>query len=727
MIMNRIAKAGSFIAAAAVGLILLLLLHTRGHVIEPVFLRYLMIWIPVLFLLERLQAWQAARVLAPPISGRTWPVIGLMIFLILFLFSSMTDHPWFYFPFWLPKNAVGMDFIESDLGRFVLLTALLTPFFVTPTRWRPAVLLGLLIATQLACGIQFLKSTGGLPLYNDDHASFLFRLWEYSQTGLQLINYNPYWNAGLVESHYTQSGTPALGPLIWLMQFWFQVDQVYSPALLVVFVGIVPFLAVFSLRAMRSSWSAVFIAGLLAVGVSQTYFLWLFNYGTAPACLASTFILPVSACLFRVMLLDRREWWLGVCLVLSGYYLLLWPPGSVMLLALALSFVVNIRMWSWGKIRFLLICAGFVLLLNFRRFIVLLIELGIFGTSSPAATTTAAGGDPLFTLALLKGGWGTLVDYLRLGQPLLIFLGIGGVWVIARSSVRRWFLPIILGLMVLTGWGAWTCSALQLHRIAIPLFFAAIVPASLMASELLQSRNARLALLRAALVAFLAVSGWNTARLFGNEGRARYVTIPPEISAMARWLGTDDADGGRVLFAGCTLHGYCGHVACLPYLAGREMMACDYYHFGLGSVEYNYPPRAWRTSPENIARFMELYNVTTLSTICDEHMAFFRAHPEQYREVRSFGEDGGRPCFKVLRPSAWFLENDGRVSATFNRIRVSLRHGDRPAVIKYNWHPALSVTAPAELYPFAAGPGVTLIGIRPNGLVNLEIHYRSWL
>lgn len=720
--MNKIAKAGSFLAASAAGLILLLILHTRGQVIEPVFLRYLVIWIPVLLLLERLQAWQAARGLAPPIAGRTWPVIGLMIFLILFLFSSVTDHPWFYFPFWLPKNGIGLDLFVSDLGRFVLLAALLTPFVVTPIRWRAAVLLGLLIATQLACGIMFLKSTGGLPLYNDDHASFLFRLWEYSQTGLQAVNYNPFWNAGIVESHYTQSGTPALGALTALLAFWFRIDQIYSPAFLAIFVGIVPLLAVFSLRIMRAGWSAAFFAGLLALGVSQTYFLWLFNYGTAPACLASVFILPVSACLFRVVMLDRREWWLGAILVLAGYYLLLWPPGAVMGFALALAFLANIRMWSWRKILYLSICAGLIFLFSFRRLGVLLIALGVFGPSAPASA-----GDPLFTLIVLKGGWGTLADYLRFGQPLLIFLGIGGIWVIARPLVRRWFLPIILGLMILTGWGAWTCSALQLHRIAIPLFFAAIVPASLMASELFQSRNARLALLRAALVAFLAVSGWNTARMFGNEGPARYVTIPPDIDAFARWLGTDDADGGRVLFSGSTQHGYVGHVAFLPYLAGREMMTSDYYHFGLGSIEYNYPPRAWRTSPEKIAHFMELYNVTTIATICDGHMAFLRAHPERYREVRSFGENGGRPVFKVLRASSWFLENDGRVTATFNRIQLFLRDADRPAVIKYNWHPDLSITPPAELYPFAAGPGVTLIGIRPNGLKNPEIRYRSWL
>src|ERR1035437_5874614 len=170
--MNRITKTARFVPAAVVGLLLLLVLHTHGHVIEPVFFRYLIIWIPVLLLLERLQAWQAARGLAPAVSGRNWPVVGLLFFLILFFFSCTTDHPWFYFISWMPNTGSVAHLIASAMGQFVLFTALLTPFLIKPIRRLPVILLALLLATQVACVVLVLKRTGGAPLYGDDHASF---------------------------------------------------------------------------------------------------------------------------------------------------------------------------------------------------------------------------------------------------------------------------------------------------------------------------------------------------------------------------------------------------------------------------------------------------------------------------------------------------------------------------------------------------------------------------
>ncbi len=360
-----------------------------------------------------------------------------------------------------------------------------------------------------------------------------------------------------------------------------------------------------------------------------------------------------------------------------------------------------------------------------RRSLVILMATGVFNPRGLALAAPDAHG---FSTAMLFAGWQMLVDYLRMGHPLILFLGIGGVWVIAHPLVRRWFGPIVLGLMLLTGWGWIVLPDLQLHRMSIPLFFAALAPAALMAADILRSRGAPLALLRAVVVATLTLGAWNAALMFGNQGHATYNPLPPEAREMAAWLKADGADGGRVLFAGSTVHGYYeAHGAFLPYLAGREMMACDYYHFSPGAVEYNFPPRPWRQTPKTMARFLELFNVTMVTTCHAEYRAFFEAHPDQYRATRRFGENGDLMFFKVLRPASWFLANNGTVEATFNRIRVSLQQVDQPAVIKYTWHTGLKVTPPATLYPVEAGPGVTLIGIRPNGLTHLEIRYPSWL
>lgn len=723
--MNWMKKAAQFFLAAVAGLVLLLVLHTRGHLLEPVFLRYLIVWLPVLLLLERLKAVAATRGLAATEARRVWPAIGLLIFLILFLFSSATDHYWFYFIDWLPRTGFGFHLLESNLGLFVLLTALLAPLMIRPLRALPVMLLALLLAGVAAAGALLLEATQGAPLYSDDHASFLFRLWEFGQTGWQLINYNPYWNAGAVESHFSQTGTAAIGSLAWPIWSYWPVDQAYTPVLLGVFIVLVPLLAVGSLRVMGANALAQCSAGLMAIGVNQPYFLWLLHYGTVGACLASACILPVSAALFRVMLLNRREWWLAVFLIAAGSFGLMWPPAAVMILALCLAFLVNWRYWSWPKFRFLLLCAAAILLLHLRRALVLLMEMGVFNPQGLSLALPVGHG---YSAKLLIAGGETVVDYLRMGHPGILFLGIAGVVVTVRMAVRRWFGPIVLGLLLLTGWGCFLLPDLQLHRLIIPLFFAAVAPAAVMAADILRSQSLHLALLRAAVVVLLALGAWNAAKMFGNEGHATYNPMPEAAREVAAWLEADGADGGRVLFAGSTVHGYFGaHVAFLPYLAKREMLSCDYYHFSPAVVEYDYPPRAWRQTPEKIARFLELFDVTTVTTCREEHRAFFAARPEQYRLVERLGASEGLAFFKVLRRASRFLENSGSVTATFNRVRVELAQTDQHAVIKYNWHPGLTATPPAQLYPFEAGPGVTLIGIRPNGLKHLEISYRSWL
>ena len=44
-----------------------------------------------------------------------------------------------------------------------------------------------------------LVATHGVPLYRDDHPSFIFRLWEFGRAFPRFVTYNPYWNAGVVD------------------------------------------------------------------------------------------------------------------------------------------------------------------------------------------------------------------------------------------------------------------------------------------------------------------------------------------------------------------------------------------------------------------------------------------------------------------------------------------------------------------------------------------------
>jgi hypothetical protein len=181
---------------------------------------------------------------------------------------------------------------------------------------------------------------------------------------------------------------------------------------------------------------------------------------------------------------------------------------------------------------------------------------------------------------------------------------------------------------------------------------------------------------------------------------------------VATWLRENTDGESRVLFAGQTVHGYgAGHVAFLPALTGREMMASDYYAFSPKLVEYEYPPREWRSrGREGVREFLELFNVGYVVTYHGKWKKYFRRQPRRYVEMSSFMQKTLEiTVFRVERERSWFQEGSGTVKAEFNRIEV---RPDAPGeiVLKYRWEEGLAAGPGIELRPVDAGEDVRLIG-----------------
>ena len=640
-----------------------------------------------------------------------------------FLFSGATRHPWSCFSNWMPDLGRGLANLGTGLVVFILLTTALTPFLFRRLNLKGG-LLGALVIAQILCFAGFVRTTGGVALYRDDHPSFLFRLWELTRTFPQFLNYNPWWNGGTVNAYCLSSGTGALGlPLFPLWRFA-PVHEVYTPALGVVYIVAMPLLAVASLRLMRAGWVAAACAGLLALGVSRHLFLWLLHYGTVCAPFVAFFVLPVAACLYRVLWLDRRETWLGVVLVLSVLMLLQWPPGALMALPIAVSGLLAYRRWSWRKISFLLICAGVVLLLGARQFLVILLRAGtvvshVMGESAEPESVAAAD-------TFVKG-FNTLVAYLQEGHPLILFMGLCGVLVLPVRGVKRWFAPALLCFVVVTGWGPHIKPQLELGRMTIPMMFLAVGPAAVLCARLLRVTDWRLAPVRAALLVLLVLGAYNVATVYRNRTPAPYTVMPDAIPAFAERLRREVPEGGRVLFAGPTVHYFGrGHVAYLPCLAEREMMAVDYYHFPPSYVPYRYPPQAFAETPGGVMDFARLYNVTHVVTYHGKWKDFFRDPAIACEELEGF-EEVDASVFRIGRVPSLFLQGSGRVDADFSRLDVQLEQPDEVAVLCYNWAEGLSAPAPVELFPYEAANGVRLIGIRPRGCRKFRIRFLSLL
>lgn len=699
--------------AFMLGSVLLLALHEGGKVLRIEYTLHLLIWVPVL-----LMAAAYARVAhsGSPLPRRLWPVVVLLGFLLLAFLTGWSEHRWFYFLRWNRPTWPHLSLYSTIAMVFFLLTALLTPVFLRPRTWLPAALWLVLGWVMIQCLVTLYQHTGWALLIRDDHPSFAFRIWKVTEVFPRLESYVPCWNGGEIHAYALTSG--ALGPALLMFPFikWFSIEQVYTPAVGVLFIVGVPLIAFWAARIAGLRRSSQVAAAFLALCTTHFYYLWLLQFGTLGANFASAFVMPFAACLYRALYFRDRSLRLGVYTVVSGVFLLMWPPGVAMAGLITLGFLCNVRQWSGATWRFLLICAACVVLIQLRVYLIL-VGSDVWGLISTEPTpTTSDAKASIDWFALWAAGINWLRAHFRQAHPMLLFLGVAGTFLSPYRRMRNFYAPILAGMLLLTMLGPEMIPILQLERMIIPLLFAVVIPSALCVGVMLDKGGAIWALPRAMLVALLILTGANTQRLWNNEGLQRHQSASPEYFEMVDFIRDNVPENTRLLFAGRTVHSYGGgHVALLPYLTGREMMACDYYHFDPAQIEYNYPPRAWRESPEDVREFLRIYNVSMVTSRRPEWIEHLRAHPHWYEEVRAFG-DGQLVFFRVrdFDPSP-FLHGIGQLSASLNRIEVVLERDQETLVLSYNWHPRLATDGAAELFPVDKGHGVVLVGVRPHG------------
>lgn len=681
------------------GIILLSLLHTHGKLLLSQYLVYYLWFIPSILVIEIIRRYRGVTSTncKEYLSG-----IILCLFLLVALSSSFLHHKWFYFLEW-----------RNGIIRFIFLIYIIIPLLFLLKNKIPLLLFLVMFTFQILCLTAFINTTGGNVLYEDDHTSFMYRIWEISRTFPQLTNYSPYWNGGTVSASGTTTGAVSLGILFWPLWRIFDIGYLYTYILAVLFILIIPFVIAFSIRLISRDWTPVWTAGIFSLGVSQYWFLWLFHYGTPAASLTSVLVVPFTCLLCRIIWQDKIEWRFGILLIITTFFLALWPLGPMLAAVSALPVLLNPRRINIKKFLFLLACFIVFCGLYFKMFLIIINPETVGLVSrSPSALN-------------LKGGWNYLGALIREGHPLLIFLGLGGAFFLPYRNLRIWFIPIIIALALISGWGRYLNPGLELNRIAIPLFFISIVPASIWISELLKIKKIRYKLIQSVLISLLILGGWNCARIYRNKSLARYKTIPDEIKEMVNWLKENTPRNGRILMSGLTIHGYGhAHVAFLPYLAGREMLASDYFHYSSSIMEPHLPPQEFLDNKDKTFKYMELYNITHIITQEEKWENLFLSMPNQYKKEITIS---GKTIFSVRRKSDMFLKGQGELETDFNLIKVQSENLNEEIAIKYNWQKRLEAEKPAEIFPFDTGTSIKLIGIRPNDERDVVIRYRNRL
>lgn len=709
---------GRAAGAAVLGLVALLLLHRTGHWLHAGWMVVLAWPATVTAVLFGWLRWRR-RAFADPSEGGLLPGVVLVGALVLYLFSSAALYGWFYFLGWPPPPGLVSRLLTSWPARFALLTALLTPVFFLSRGRAGRWLLALLLLAQVICLAQFLASTGGAPLYRDDHPSFMQRLWVLARVFPKLAYYDPFWNGGKAAPYLVITGSIPIGAVLWPAWRWGSMLKVYTPALAAYFIVFVPWLAFAGARIARLDRPAALAAALLSLGVSQSWFLWFLHFGTVGASSAIPFVLLVCAALYAALSGPGPSWKTGLVLVPAVLLFLAWPPSAIISVPVALAAFVALFPWNRRRFVFLALCALAIAVLY-------LPYLSVTLRYSNVAKFSQAGGEALRLGEAMDEGLSTLQEQLWQGNPVVLFLGMAGVWFLGRGMGRFYGVAMIL-LLLLASFGELWKPQFQLNRAGIPLFFVAVVPAAAWAGRLLDSRSAWLAPVRAALFALLMLTSWHAGGYYANKAPAPYRVMTPEIPGLVDWIRANTPENARVLFAGPTVHAYGkGHVAFLPILTDREMMACDYYHFMPGHREYEYPPGAFHDSEESVFRFLDLYNVSHVITYHPRWIRFFDRRPDVYERVHTFGARTKKNVYRVKRDPDWFLEGSGEVEADVSVWHVRLDDPEQEVVLKYNWAEGLTADPPVTLCPRDVEEGIRFIAVQPNGRTAFDIRFGRW-
>lgn len=653
-------------------------------------------------------------------AGELLPGIVLACCMALYLASSAGLQSRFYFLRWLPTSDPVSVLFDSWMARFALFTAILTPVFVV--RWRRSWVIPfvILLVCQFRCIHELIDTTQGMPLYNDDHSSFMFRFWVFGKTFPRLVYYNPFWNGGKEAVYIVASGTTCPGTLLWPLWRFGNILNVYTPAIAFLSIVFIPFMVMAATRMMKGSATASICAAIMALGVSRHFFVWFLHFGTIGACLSISFLPLVCACVYRLLWAEKPEPWAAVLLVISAFLFLAWPPSGFIAITLVPGMLFCVSRLSKQRILFFAICAVMIVLVCMPYFLSILSRVDVKAFAEEA-------GKQQSWIEGLKGGFRTMREQLWQAHPLIVFFGLLGVTVLPRRDIRQFLVPVLACLLILSSWGELLLPAFELSRGGIAMFFLAAIPAGLWASRFLEDGSLRLSPVRAGLTALLLLGGLNVSNMYENRQPEKFRPMSSEILQAAEWIRDNTPEDGRIMFAGSTVHAYGGgHVAVLPALTGREMMACDYYHFSPALVEYNYPPKRYRRDHQKMEEFFHAYNVTHVVTYHGRWVRHLRERPDLFEEVYMWGNNRKKYVFRVKRESSMFLEGAGTVESSINNLHVVVEDPSQPVVLKYNWVDGMKVDPPVEIRPRHVDEDIDLIEIDPNGQREFDLAFRKW-
>ncbi|HEU4345740.1 MAG TPA: hypothetical protein VFU31_29680 [Candidatus Binatia bacterium] len=298
---------------------------------------------------------------------------------------------------------------------------------------------------------------------------------------------------------------------------------------------------------------------------------------------------------------------------------------------------------------------------------------------------------------------------------VLLVLGFLGTWSLLRTKNRDLGLTLAAAIAVLfmvAYFGSFIplLEKWQSLRFKVPYDLFLVLPAAYFIAVRLADRSSSYGvavLLSVGAVAFIV----NLVQT-ETQGRMKLRTrIIPEISAIVEWVQKETPANARVLFEESgdeTGFAYDGMYlsSFLPHWTGRQLIGGpinlynDRHHFAEFHSGKLFKRDIQTLTDEEIKNYLSLYNIGAV-------IAFHPASIERFRSIPGLlvldERIGPIHLMKVNQPFMWFLQGEGQLKTSQNRIQASDVRG-REVILKYHWAEGLISTPDVKMVPMKIDP-----------------------
>jgi len=186
--------------------------------------------------------------------------------------------------------------------------------------------------------------------------------------------------------------------------------------------------------------------------------------------------------------------------------------------------------------------------------------------------------------------------------------------------------------------------------------------------------------------------------------------LRPELTAIVEWVKQETPAEARVLFEESgdeTGFVYDGMYlsSFIPHWTGRELIGGpinlynDRHHFAEFHSGQLFKKDIQTLSDDEIRNYFRLYNIGAVVAFHPASIQRLQSVPGLVTLERRIG-----PVYlmRVNQPLSWFLQGEGKVKASLNRLKVSEVKGNE-VILKYHWAEGLIGTPVVKIVPVKIG------------------------